>query len=325
MKKENFVRIAEKSWYTIFLCKEFLILPYITQHHHLESPIKAFLFLIHAYGIPQGEAQRWIDRKRVSMDGIVMDDKAGILQGDVEVLSFVPEIKTPLQPIFETADFAVFDKPNGMLTHPRNRQSSDTIVDIIKTLYGPMSSTAHRIDRETSGLLMVCKTKQAESRIKRLFEERHITKSYLAWVHGRIDSPQIIDAPILKNPGFGRFKVKVLIHPSGKKSLTEIHPMHYDSGSHQTLIRATPLTGRQHQIRVHLEYMEHPIIGDPLYGTDPDLAELYLEGKLTEDVRIKELGSERLMLHAHSLEFQLDHHYKIISPYPFVQDQPVIR
>jgi 23S rRNA pseudouridine1911/1915/1917 synthase len=108
------------------------------------------------------------------------------------------------------------------------------------------------------------------------------------------------------------------VRDDGKESLTYITPLHYNKDTNQTLVEAIPKTGRQHQIRVHLHSIGHTIIGDPIYGIDDTIADSYLCKTLSDKDRIKYMKSERLMLHAKSLEFNyLGVEYKFISKQKF--------
>jgi len=109
----------------------------------------------------------------------------------------------------------------------------------------------------------------------------------------------------------------VIIDQKGKYAKTAFTPIYYDYDRDITLIEALPQTGRQHQIRVHLYHAGFPIIGDPIYGVDFKIADAYLNKNLSIEDRIKYTGAKRLMLHAHSLEFEYKNLYKIISKSSF--------
>jgi len=109
----------------------------------------------------------------------------------------------------------------------------------------------------------------------------------------------------------------VYIAEHGKPSQTQINPIYYDKEKNQTIVEALPKTGRQHQIRVHLNHIGHRIVGDPLYGLSFEQAESYLENRQSEDDRITITGASRLMLHAYSLEFNYKNKFKIFSQTQF--------
>ena len=289
---------------------------YKIKQYHVKRKIKAFQFLVHELGYSMKEAQRLIDRHRITVNGKTLTKKSAYVEGEIGVVQFVPNSQN-LLPIFQTPDFAIFDKPSGVLIHPRNRETEYSLTHEIKYLFGPRANITHRIDKETSGLVIAAKDRKAERRIKLAFENREIKKGYLAFVRGKIDREIFIDEPILKNRDFSEVKLKVYIHPDGKPSQTTIRPIEYFADQDITLVEALPLTGRQHQIRLHLFHVKHPIIGDPIYGVDTQSAADYLDGKLSEQERIDLTGASRLMLHANWIEFDYHNRFRIYSQTDF--------
>lgn len=285
---------------------------YKIKKFNLQRKVKAFKFLLENFDISMKEAQRWIDKLRVSCEGTIVNQKNFELEGLVEVAVFTPST-LGLKPIFETDTFALFEKPSGVLVHPSSRHTEYSLTHEAKYLYGADANIVHRIDKETSGLVIISKNKSAERDIKMLFENRQINKGYIALVSGHVKKEFFIDEPIMKNREFSEIKLKVQISEDGKKSQTIIKPIKFYKDLNQTLVEAIPLTGRQHQIRVHLFHVKHPIIGDPIYGIDFETADSYLNGKLSEEERIEKIGAKRLMLHAYWLEFTYKNRYKLYS------------
>ena len=293
-----------------------LNLSYKIKKFHVQRKVKAFKFLMDYFQLSMKEAQRWIDKKRVYQNGQIVIQKSLEISGEIEVIVF-EACSRGLSPLFETGDFAIFDKPSGLLIHPANRFTEYSLTHEIKHRYGNSANITHRIDKETSGLVVVAKHKKAEKGIKKLFEERRVQKSYLAYVKGKINNPMTIDAPIMKNREFDVIKLKVQIAEEGKSSQTIIEPICYHDGTDISLIKATPLTGRQHQIRVHMFHVEHPIIGDPIYGVATHVADAYLNKRLSQEERVKQTGAKRLMLHAQTIGFQYINRFEIVSRMPF--------
>ncbi|MBE0491498.1 MAG: RluA family pseudouridine synthase [Sulfurospirillum sp.] len=254
------------------------------------------------FGISIHEAQRIVDRKRVFLDGIQVSDKAAFLCGEISVVVFEPE-PSGLLPIFETPDFAIFDKPSGLLVHPRKRESVQTLNDDIKALFGVHANAAHRIDKETSGLVLVGKDKANEIALKALFEEKKVSKEYFALVRGCFEDSMLIDARLIVGHPTCSIKIKVHVDENGKESLTKIEPISYWEKYGATLVKAIPFTGRQHQIRAHLFHVKHPIVGDPIYGIDEKFTDLYLDKLLDDPTRKKLTHSLRLLLHAYRITF----------------------
>ena len=218
-----------------------------------------------------------------------------------------------LNPLFETEDFAVFDKPSGVMVHPTSRNTEYTLLDEIRYHFGDGANLAHRIDQETSGLVLITKNKYSDIILKEMFENKMYDKNYLAIVEGEIKEELEIGTGIKKATN-SKIGVKMQTADDGKTSFTFIKPIKYDSKKNQTLIEATPHTGRQHQIRVHLESVGHRIVGDPIYGIDEEVADKYLLKELDLDARIKKTGDKRLLLHANYLSFKYKNiSYKIYS------------
>ncbi len=222
-----------------------------------------------------------------------------------------------LKPIFNTKDFAIFDKPSGIMVHPISRDTQYTLLDEIRYHFGKKANLAHRIDMETSGLVLVTKNRFADIELKTMFENKEYVKKYLALVKGKIDKNIEIDTPIMKDGGMIGVKMKVDI--SGKESFTSVEPLEYNKEKNQTLIQVTTHTGRQHQIRVHLDSIGYTLVGDPIYGVTDEIADRYLNKQLSQEDRLKYIGHHRLMLHALYLEFKYDDiTYKTYSKQNFI-------
>ena len=218
-----------------------------------------------------------------------------------------------LKPIFDSFHFAIFDKPSGIMVHPSSHQLNIyTLLDEIKYLFGEKGSLVHRIDAETSGLVLVAKNAFSDMILKNMFEEKLYTKKYKALVENEIKEELIINSPITNDTGLIKLKMKTDL--KGKESTTIIKPISYDKEKNQTLVEAIPLTGRQHQIRVHLNFIGHKIVGDPLYGVDESFADDFLKNKISQEKREEITKAKRLMLQADYLEFKfLDTKYMISS------------
>jgi len=250
-----------------------------------------------------GEAQKIVDKRRVFVEEEQLLKKSALIVGNIGVIVFEGNSKG-LLPIFETEDFAVFEKPSGVMMHPRKRSDGYTLNDEIKSLYGKDANAAHRIDKSTSGLVLVGKHKQAEIDLKRIFATRQVQKSYLALVHGKIDDVIMIDEKLKRDVETSQIRLKVHVDERGKDSQTKVTPLHYFADKDATLVEAVPYTGRQHQIRVHLFHVKHHIVGDPIYGIDEDYAEKFLDGLMSAEEQLEITQSSRLLLHAQTLAFE---------------------
>jgi 23S rRNA pseudouridine1911/1915/1917 synthase len=220
----------------------------------------------------------------------------------IYIIIFEPQTNG-LKPLFDSFHFAIFDKPSGIMVHPSSHQIGIyTLLDEVKYYLGEKASLVHRIDAETSGLVLVSKNPFSDMILKNMFEEKLYKKRYKALVQGEIKEELEINTPITNDTGL--IKIKMKTDQKGKESTTIIKPIFYNKKTNQTLIEAIPLTGRQHQLRVHLNSIGHKIIGDPLYGVDEKFSNNFLNNKISEEKRYKEVGNHRLMLQADQLEFE---------------------
>ena len=261
------------------------------------------------------EAQRLIDKGRLICDGTVVSEKNALLSGEICLIEYETNPRG-LKPIFECDKFAVFDKPSGVLSHPNGRHCEYSLNDEIWSLYGREASVAHRLDCETSGLIVVGKDKNAVVNLKKLFENRQVYKSYVALARGKISENLRIDANMDLANDYDDVKMRMRICENGKSAVTEILPLEYFADIDATLVRAVPLTGRQHQIRLHLFHVEHKILGEPLYGLSRLQIEKILDKEMSESERILITGAPRLLLHSDEICFKFGGvEYKIKSKF----------
>ncbi len=296
-------------------------MPFVTKKLFSPTLQRAVIFLVHELGITQSEAQRLVSKGRLSQNGVILNSQSVRIQGECDLIVFEPET-LGLEPSFVTSDFAIYDKPSGLLVHPLNRYTKYSLNDELKHRFGRNANIAHRIDQETSGLVLVARHKKSESILKMLFEERNIKKRYLAMVHGHFDSVMEVNASLLRREDPDPLiRMVVRVHSEGKPSKTFFRPLRYFPEQNMTLVEASPFTGRTHQIRVHLFHVKHPIVGDPVYGQSDEGQMRFLNRLLTPQERLATSGATRLLLHAHALEFEyLHHHYHIVSQKDFVQE-----
>ncbi len=296
-------------------------MPFITKQLHSPTRQMALTFLMEELGLSRSEGQRLIARGRLTQNGIVMDDQFGYIEGDIEFICFEP-LSRGFKPMFVTNDFVIYDKPSGLSVHPHSRLSPYTLNDEIKHQFGDDANATHRIDQETSGLVLVSRHKKSESVLKKLFSERAITKRYHAMVKGHVQHIIDIQEPLFRHdhPNL-LISMVVKVDPIGKPAHTVIKPLQYFPAYDMTLVEASPLTGRTHQIRVHLFHVKHPIIGDPVYGPEEKDVIRFIKKELSPDERLKTGGSTRLLLHAQTLEFEYENErYSIVSDKDFVKE-----
>ena len=278
------------------------------------------MFLIHELGYTQKEAQRLIAHGRLFINGEPMVTPTLEIEGAFEFVQYEPSTRELKADVVEE-HFVVFNKPSGVLIHPQNRDTQYSLVDELKYQFGLQANIAHRIDQETSGLVLCARDKQSEKDIKMLFESRNIQKKYLALVHGDFKEPLVIAEPLLRREDESAIvRMVVKVDPDGKPSKTTVKPLSYFSEHNMTLVECKPFTGRQHQIRVHLFHVKHPIVGDPIYGQKQEDVLKFLDKTISSEERVKNSGASRLLLHANELKFTLygvEHHIK--SQEDFIQ------
>ena len=294
-------------------------MPFILKKIKAIKDKKLSLFLLQDLKINHRSTQRYAARGRIfdeEMKTIKASDK---IPSEFIYMAVFEGVSRGLRPLIEFNEFAIFDKPTHLMVHPISKNTEYSLLDEIRYHFGENANLIHRIDAETSGLVIVGKNKKSEKTLKDMFEEKKYHKSYLAIVEGHIKDEVTIDSALEKE-GLN-IGVRMKAGDSGKESCTIIKPIKYNEENNSTLIEAIPLTGRQHQIRVHLYSIGHRIVGDPIYGVDDEIAEDYLNKSLDKNLREKETGSHRLWLHANYLEFTFKGiTYKIKSKNPDIYD-----
>lgn len=372
--------------------------------------LRAFKVLMNALGVSMSEAQRLIDKGRLFCNGEVVSAKNEILRGEIELISY-ENAPRGQKPIFDNQNFAVFDKQSGILSHPNGRNCAYSLCDEIWHLYGAQAGVAHRLDRETSGLILVAKDKKTQTIFKTLFEKRLVKKEYLALVSGQTPLEFSVNLPM--NSACDEVKTRMRLCPlseGGKEARTEFKRLCYFSEqdllnlSHEmknaadknlnltetlgnfasfesgferkfdekvsddlfclnslkgefsenangdlpclnsfyskfdeskkrqkefsarknsacdeseiqlgkgfdfskgaSLLLARPLTGRQHQIRLHLFASGFAILGEPLYGLEKADIERILDKQMSAFERVSLTGATRLCLHSNRLAFE---------------------
>ncbi len=276
-------------------------MPYVLKQYDVIAGKKIEDFLVDVVKLSETLAHKLLRNARIVDHKERPLQKGKVLKsGYIKVLIFKP-ITKGLKPLFQTEHFALFDKPSGLLVHPTIRSKEYTLLDEIRYQFGDEANLVHRIDAETSGLVLVSKNGYAQYVLKEMFEKKAFTKKYKALIDNALKEDVLIEKKITTSNGL--IKLKMQTSENGKRSSTLIRPIAYDKVKNQTLVEAIPYTGRQHQIRVHLDSIRHRIVGDPIYGLDENFVNDFLNDKIEKSLRIKTTGDSRLMLHAYYLEF----------------------
>lgn len=212
-------------------------------------------------------------------------------------LSISPNQHVPIEIIRAKEDYLLVYKPAGVPTQPGLKHLNDTLLNGLFSQFGPALQNLgkkrdfgllHRLDITTSGLVLVGRTTEGYDQLRAQFERREIEKTYLAIVHGNLRHPGRVEHPIRVVRIKGDKTVQLGAHPKAKTAITIYHPL--ESSRDLTIVRCKILTGRLHQIRVHLASLGHPVVGDYRYGRRSAFDKL--------------LPRNRVALHACSLGFR---------------------
>ncbi|NLW17513.1 MAG: RluA family pseudouridine synthase [Firmicutes bacterium] len=246
--------------------------------------------------LSRSQIQRLIGEGRVQVDGLHVDKSSHRLRGGEEVIITVPPPRPlevvaeqiPLTIVYEDAYLAVINKPQGMVTHPGPGNYSGTLVNALLYHMSDLSGIngvlrpgiVHRLDKDTSGLLVVAKNDLAHQRLAAQLKARQVERGYLALVHGNIKQERgTINAPIARHPVLRK---QMAVIATGREAIT--HYQVRERFGDYTLVELQLETGRTHQIRVHMAHLGHPVVGDPVYG--PKKVAFNLSGQLLHAWRL---------------------------------------
>jgi 23S rRNA pseudouridine1911/1915/1917 synthase len=240
-------------------------------------------------GTSRAAIQQWIKAGDVTVNGQHAKSSLRLAAGDI-VRVIWPDASPPevepvpmaLSIIYEDRDCVVIDKPPGLVVHPATSHQRDTLVSGLLARFPDMASMVdtkaadgmrpgivHRLDKDTSGLIVVARNEASRRALQRQFRTRSVEKTYQALVYGRLaESEGRIVASLGRDP---RHRHRIAVLSGGREAVTEYQVLQYLRTPHgnrelYTLVEARLLTGRTHQIRVHLAYVGHPVVGDLVYG-----------------------------------------------------------
>jgi 23S rRNA pseudouridine1911/1915/1917 synthase len=219
----------------------------------------------------RAKLQAWIKSGELTVDGQAAKASARVAPGALleinaqQIQAASGPESIPLDIRFEDPNFLVVNKPAGLVVHPGAGNPTGTLMNALmhyapETMGLPRAGIIHRLDKETSGLLMVAKSLTAMTALTRQLADRVIKREYEALVYGHPASSGVVDAPIGRHP---THRTKMAVRPLGRASETHFWCLaRYGALAH---MRFSLVTGRTHQIRVHMEHLGHPLVGDPIY------------------------------------------------------------
>lgn len=243
--------------------------------------------------VVDGVSRAWVQRRAkagdITVNGQRVKPSYRLDAGDVIRVERISEDSATIQPVamslsivYQDLDCVVIDKAAGMVVHPATSHHGDTLVNGLLAAYPDMASMVdaeieaglrpgivHRLDKDTSGLIVVARHSASREALQRQFKSRQVEKTYLVLVHGRLAQPEgRISEPISRDP---RNRKRMAVVAGGREAITEYSTREYLYTPHghrefYDLVEVRLLTGRTHQIRVHLSHIGHPVVGDPTYG-----------------------------------------------------------
>lgn len=276
--------------------------PFRVLKEHGGLRLDAFL-AARLHGYSRARVQKLIDEGLVSLPARDAKASARVAEGQTVVIHYPRTAEPPLMhetlPLLHLDDWlAVVDKPGGVLSHPTDKVLNNTVTSILTRQLGRKVFLAHRLDRETSGALVLALDPDCARSLYEQFVGRSVRKEYLAVVHGEVSwKKKVLDAPL--GPEGGEIRVRQAVG-AGASAVTEFARLSTDGKL--SLVSAKPRTGRLHQIRAHLAHLAHPVVGDKLYIGEGEAYMKAVRREIGQD-DLTALGADRQLLHAWRLEF----------------------
>lgn len=232
-------------------------------------------YLLEKLDLNRSQIKKYISDGNIKVNNTEVKSGYKPKQNDIISIEYSDENKLIPQDIkfnvlFEDNDIAIISKPQELVVHPGAGNEDNTLVNGLLYRFDKLAQTpeenrpgiVHRLDKDTSGLMIIAKSEKAYYNLVDAFKNSEIHKEYLAIVEGKVDSFGTINEPIGRDPN-NRIKMKV-IYRNSKEAITEYYPISFNNNL--SLLRVKILTGRTHQIRVHMSYIKHPVLGDLVYG-----------------------------------------------------------
>jgi 23S rRNA pseudouridine1911/1915/1917 synthase len=290
---------------------------------HGRTAIEVLAAKIRRLGVERAASviERGDFRRQVGNDTLPVTAHDAMTRGTpVEVWRLAPdspEAMTEAPVVVHEGDgLIVVDKPGDLAVHPSARYLHATLTGWLQRRQTP-ARPCHRLDRETSGVLVCATALEAERRWKGAFAAGRVEKSYVAVVVGAWEHERRIDKPLALQGDRGLVRIRMVVDDDGAPAVTDVEPLVVASDGRSTLVRCRPRTGRQHQLRAHLADAGHPIVGDKLYQMGDAWFDAFTRGQL-ETADRERLPSPRQLLHAESIRLD-DEVFTAPVPAPFLQ------
>ncbi|ODV97225.1 hypothetical protein PACTADRAFT_48974 [Pachysolen tannophilus NRRL Y-2460] len=220
---------------------------------------------------PRSYYEKTIKSGKVTINKKVADIDTVLKNGDLishKIHRHEPPVTSvPIKIVFEDDEIIVIDKPSGIPAHPTGRFRYNTVTKVMEKEYGKVVHTCNRLDRLTSGLMFLGKTAEATAKLVNQIKCREVSKKYIARVYGNFPSEDSIECDKPLRTVEPRLALNIVDEIEGKEAKTVFSKISYDKETNTSIVLCKPLTGRTHQIRVHLQYLGHPIANDPLYSS----------------------------------------------------------
>ena len=273
--------------------------------------LRADVYLQRKLGrVSRVRAQKIIDNKDFLLDEqkvkpsqkVKVGQKASLFRFSPDTVQDIKNIE--IRVIQDNKDFIVLDKPYNLNVHPSANSLYKTLTYWLKNKYPNYKiNPSHRLDKDTSGAIICSKNIAMDRYLKDLFFKKKVTKIYLAVVKGHLAKSTIINFPLSFSDNL---KIRMVHDEYGKKAITKVKPVKYFASVDRTLVMCKPYTGRQHQIRVHLSLINHPLVGDKLYGQSDEFFKMVCQ---KEEAALAKLEHVRHALHAYRLKLTINNHF----------------
>ncbi|MCM2680616.1 23S rRNA pseudouridine(1911/1915/1917) synthase RluD [Echinimonas agarilytica] len=254
------------------MAQEFSITAELSSHQFGQRLDQALAEVFPDYS--RTRVQAWIADGRAEVDGkVVTKGREKVMGTEKIVLNVVLEDEVTHQPedidldiIYEDDDILVINKPAGLVVHPGAGNQQGTLLNALlhylpAQIEVPRAGIVHRLDKDTTGLMVVAKTVPAQTHLVSMLQDRNITREYEAIAVGVMTAGGMVEEPISRHPNR---RTAMAVHPNGKEAVT--HYRVAEKFAHHTRLRLRLETGRTHQIRVHMAHLHHALVGDPTYG-----------------------------------------------------------